>query len=61
MLEEDVKQAIEIISKTNAKKKVYNLAYGFMEEALQNLKVLPQSSAREKLEILARFIVERKF
>jgi len=58
---DDVRRAIEIISKTRARKRVYELARKLVDEAKGSLQILPMSEARRKLLELADFIVERKF
>ncbi|MCD6368970.1 MAG: polyprenyl synthetase family protein [Thermoproteales archaeon] len=59
--EEGVRKAIKIISMTNAREEVYNMALTLVEDAKKSLLGLPVSQARSKLEKLADFIVKRKF
>ena len=59
--DDDVRVAINIISKTKAKEKAYELGKSYVEKAITALDKLPQSKAKEYLIALAKFIIERSY
>ena len=58
--DEDVKEAMELIRKTNAHDRVYELGRKFIEVAKNYLQKLPNNQYRNALEVIADFIIERK-
>ncbi|HDJ89101.1 MAG TPA: polyprenyl synthetase family protein [Thermoprotei archaeon] len=57
----DVSKAIEIISKTNAKKRAENMRDKYVEEAIKAINILPESTAKNLLVELAKFISTREY
>lgn len=58
---EEVKEAISIISETNAREKAEVLRRDYVSRALKALEKLPRSEYRDMLEELAVFIEKREF
>lgn len=59
--QEDVKEAVEIISRTHARDVAIKMANEYMETALRELNSLPNNEHRRNLEELAKFIVYREY
>ncbi len=58
---EELNKAIELISKTSARDRAYEIGEKYLNEALEMLEKLPQNEARRDLEELAKFILYRMF
>jgi len=58
---EAVEEAIELLRKYGSIEYAANYAKNLVREANRALEVLPESSARKDLELLAEFLVEREF
>jgi len=58
---EAVEEAIELLKKYGSIEYASNYAKNLVKEANKALKILPESSARKDLELLAEFLVEREF
>ena len=56
----DVREAIELIKKTKAKKKAYQLGEKYISEAKKNLRSLPQNKWNDILREAADFTIERR-
>jgi len=58
---EDIKQVVELINKTNAKQEAEKLSQKFTTIAKKQLKFLPQNIWNNELSELADFIINRKY
>ena len=59
--EGDVRVAIDIISKTDARNVAYNMARKHIDNAINSIKKLEESRARDLLKELAIFVIKREF
>ncbi|MFP3311602.1 MAG: polyprenyl synthetase family protein [Caldivirga sp.] len=59
--QEDVKEAVEVISSTRARDEAIKMANEYMDKALSELGKIPSNEHTRKLEELAKFIVYREY
>ena len=57
----ELTKAIELIARTSARDRAYEIGERYLNEALQMLKKLPDNGAQKDLEQLAKFILYRMF
>ncbi len=55
----DLNTIVEFVNKHNGIKYAEDMAKKFIDRALANLEIFPESMARESMEILARFVIDR--
>ncbi len=58
--DKDIKKAVSLINKTNAKERAQNFGKKYLNKALKKLKKLPQNKENKKLKNLSFFILERE-
>jgi len=56
----DIKEALQLIKKTNSYEKAYQLGEKYIKRAKENLKILPQNKWNNILSEMADFVIERK-
>lgn len=59
--QDDVKEAVEVISSTKAREEALRMANEYMDKAINELSKIPRNEHTKKLEELARFIVYREY
>ncbi|MGC8570500.1 polyprenyl synthetase family protein [Caldivirga sp.] len=59
--QDDVKEAVEVISSTKAREEALRMANEYMDKAINELSKIPRNEHTRKLEELARFIVYREY
>ena len=59
--DEDVKRAIELISRTRARERAGEMMRRYVDEALKALELLPEGDAKQDLRDLAVFIITREY